>query len=519
MFDRDGNRITELSTLDDLRWFEGLNFRTLAGRGYGDGSFGISRDIARYLAINLAYRARVWDDGKIIYEGRVRELERALRGSGQQIAVPLAGFYSVLESRTIRWRWVDHAVVSRMIEPDGRLNNEDQNRLDSFYQDNLIRIRGGFDDTMRSGTEEFQLEYPDTPIPGNYIERMTYNIFMRSGEGVTIRLYNVDQATAEQSNATSSGANVDTTINKTLTGGNTERVRLDFLTTNNDLYDENDRMQVNNPAAYFDMPSFASPNYYADEYIQDILERWATDISADYDGLESPGLAIVPFTVETPTKASRVIERLANFGDGSQNTWGFFVWDSFGTSDDKPKAALVQRPSTDDWEYEVRLAELSNFDDAESIDSIYNYVRLEWEDERGRRSYLDPEDDSSLKDQTSIDAYGRRDWVESLGKCDQATALEIGQRRLAYRKDPKRRKSFGVQGWLRRKQGIEVPVSHVRAWERVKLLDYNDGEIVIIGSTQYQAARGQTPATVTITGEEPPERLEVLFAQQQAGLV
>ena len=270
IFDLDDNAIAELSTLDSLNRFSGLTWRTLAGRGYGDGSFKITRDIAKYLALNLAYRVKVWDEGEQVYEGRIRGLDKALQNVNQTITVTMAGYFSILEERNLRWRWVDNAAISGMVEPASRLENVDQIRLDYEYHDNIIRVRGGFDDTTRFGTESVYLQYPKTGISGNYIQRCLYDIYYRSGEGVEVILYNVDQSSAERTDSTSDGSNHSVAVDETLTAGDTETIQLRCGLTAADTYDENDRMDIHDLEVRFEMSSFPSPNYYADEIIQDI---------------------------------------------------------------------------------------------------------------------------------------------------------------------------------------------------------------------------------------------------------
>ena len=47
--------------------------------------------------------------------------------------------------------------------------------------------------------------------------------------------------------------------------------------------------------------------------------------------------------------------------------------------------------------------------------------------------------------------------------------------------------SFGLIGYVKNKQGIPIPANRVRAGQRIKITDYNGGEVFFIRKASYDA--------------------------------
>jgi hypothetical protein len=263
------------------------------------------------------------------------------------------------------------------------------------------------------------------------------------------------------------------------------------------------------------MDSFAIPNWYTDEIIQDILEIGASDvISSDYSGLDSPALAIIPFMTlnDAYETLDSVCSRLAQFGDAAGDTWNFYVWDKTGASDGLPRAYLTER-STADYEYRVSLSELNNYEDEPVLEQIGNFIIVRYRDAEGYDKYLTGDTNATLKDTDSIADYGERHLEVDAGQCDSGTALALGERWLANKKDPPHRGQFQKIGTIRNKKGVEVPVTRMRAGERVYIEELD--ETWFLREAQINADNERA----TCIRDLPPNTLETQLAQQKAGLV
>ena len=82
----------------------------------------------------------------------------------------------------------------------------------------------------------------------------------------------------------------------------------------------------------------------------------------------------------------------------------------------------------------------------------------------------------------------------------------MGQRHLAYHKDPLEKASFSVQGYIRRKNGGAYPVSWIEAGSVVRVQDWD--KVFFIRSVSYDA---QTD-TVTLTPDVPPDDIAEMAA-------
>jgi hypothetical protein len=334
---------------------------------------------------------------------------------------------------------------------------------------------------------------------------------MRSGEGVRIIIDNVDQAAVEIFVDTNTGAVESGTINHVFTQGNTQKIALRFQVLASDIYDNNDWMRVNTLKVFSQMSSFPTPTYTAGEIGQDALEITTTGIlSSDYSLITDPGLAFDVFmTLDDGYETmDSVLQRLAAFGDSSNNTYGWQVWDDDGANDGLPRVELKMR-SVADYDYIANQYELQNFADEEVMDEVRNYILVSYTDTDDRIYWITPGDYATLTDATSVANYGRRDYVFSAGNCTAALAKEKGVRYLAYHKEPIHRLSFGLVGTLRRKDGISVPVSYLRAGDRVKLLDWNNGEIVFLGSVDYD----DDTLSVRCVKDLPPDTMEAWLSK------
>ncbi len=487
-----------------------LQYSSIWPKGYESCSFVVRRDIAARWAVKSAYGIKIRDGHRIVYQGRLAGLNKAIQGTDEFITIRADGWYCILKDKTLRKRWSDNAAVRRLL-PTAQ-NTILQNEFDLTKNDDYFHWRCGYTDTSRTNGDQYLERY--TMPTGTKIATIKFDYAMRSGEGVLLIWYNDDQSGSEGSQGTSAGTIETGSHDDDFAAGDTESCTLKFRCTATDTFDQNDWIRVYNLWFYGKMDSFGSPNWYADEIGQDVLELVASsEISSDYDGLDSPSLEIVPFITKNDDfeTADSILQRLAAFGDADDHTWGFSIWDDTGTSDSLPKAELKEW-SVSDYEWMVSLSECSNFRDEEVVDEVKNWIVVKYTDDDNVVRYRSPDDDATLKDTDSIADYYERHYTLDAGNCDTTTATELGTRYLAYHKDPPHRMSFSITGWIRKKGGVvRVPCNHVRAGDRIKMVDWNDGETIFVRSARYDAES----KVLSIERDLPPDSLEVYFAQQQ----
>lgn len=508
-YDRDGALVDERD-LDEAR---GLRWQTLWPKGFGPGAFDLKREVGRRWAVKNAYKIVVRDGpSKILYEGRINDPSFSLGGGDEAVAVSMAGFWVVLGERFINKWWIDNAAIDLLLTPASRMVNDTQNRFVTTREDNYFQWTCGPGDCSRDKDDDHYRRY--TTQKGSNIARVRLNYAMRSGEGIRFNVLNVDNSSVlETYYETNSGAVITGSIDHSLTGGTTQSVDFRFFVTIDELFDENDYIRIYDLICYAAMADFASPDWGADQIIRDALSIEASEISSDASQIDDPGLALTHFITRDRWFESleSVILRLAAFGDGSQNTWGGAIWDSFGSSDNKPWFVFSQEPGIDDREYDTSLAELSKFDLADSDDELVNYVIVGFTDSDNRKYGITPDDYATLADTTSISLYGERHGVIDAGNCDETQALEYGRRYLAAHKDLMAKGSFEQRGVIRQKDGVEVPVNRVRAGERVKITDYKGGQTYLLRRTDY----GADDRRLIMEPSLPSDSLEVWLTQRE----
>ncbi|MCI0366348.1 MAG: hypothetical protein L0219_21005, partial [Phycisphaerales bacterium] len=176
------------------------------------------------------------------------------------------------------------------------------------------------------------------------------------------------------------------------------------------------------------------------EIAKDVRAR-LTDLSANEGLIASNTLSLEPFLADRFEKTAAILASAASYGDSSFNQWAVGVRESDLSTDGKPILFAEQYPVLTDYDYAVRLDE-DNIDSDLlfprdfSQEALANWIIVEYTDLLGRRTYLSPDDNSALKDQTSIDTYYQADEVIQLGTVSAAVALNIGRRYLAAHKDP-----------------------------------------------------------------------------------
>lgn len=222
-----------------------------------------------------------------------------------------------------------------------------------------------------------------------------------------------------------------------------------------------------------------------------------SDVNATEAMIGSNTLSLVPFFTQGYTSLGDVLLQACSYGDASYNQWGVYLdaSDNAFSVDGKPVLVVEQKPALTSADYSVNMTELVNPIDLNlSYADICNYVIVGYLDEIDNmtRLYLTPDDDSTLKDDTSISAYGEQQRVILIETTSATLAAQIGRRYLAQYKDPYYQASAPVviSGSIRLVNGGRVPVSHVRAGKRIMVETIlrpgqTSGAIAPITATEY----------------------------------
>lgn len=512
-YDRSGNAINDPERAAE--YIENLNFDTNWPGGYGMLSGGIKRDPLAAWPVKIAHEVIIRDGGKIVYQGEI--VPRTEIGeNAQQVAIDARGFYHVLGDRRLRKRWIDNSPTDRMDWPSARRTTASQMNIDVTPFRNGVMMRGGYGDVIHNNGDDFWLRY--IAPTGKYIRGVESDLAMRSGEGIKTSIYDVTNASEEAAFDDNSGAEQTQPLDQ-VPFSNSDCIVMDIRWTLStaapDSYDENDRSHIYDIIIYFHYDSghtqYASPSYTGGEIVEDILLLAGSAISSDYDEIGDPGLVLNPFMTlnDDWEVVTRLVERIAAYGDASQNTWGLCVWDQTGTSDSLPKAVFEAR-DVSDWDYQVRLEDLQDFVDEPTLDQLWNNIIIKYTSTYGLTEFLTGDDDATLTDTDSVADYGERHSPPiDIGKGDTTRAQYIGQRVLDYHKDPLHKTAFSTSGEIRNKQGTPIPVAWVRAGDRIKIEDYKGGTIYFIRHTQYD----DRSRTLRVEPDLPPDDIGILMSQ------
>lgn len=513
----DSNQVPLNDPRNQAEYSTQLMFESMWPKGFGIASFRIAvKDIFGYTAIDLAQNVMVYDGTTIVYQGRINQIDKIIAGGQEFYQIQCTGWYVRLEETDIVARWIDTVAITSIRDFTNVLDATQREFGITFLEQTFLLQMAIGTSTSRASTDRMTLTY-DAARFGQNIRRVTYDYFARTGEGLDMTIYNVDQAANEDTEAVTSIPGTSGSVDHTFTQGDTTSFEFRVGPNANDNYDPDDYSNIGNVVVYFEYQSGHSdtgtPEYQVGQLIEDlVLLANISEISSDVDGIDAMTSTVTTMAVEEYTAVGKIAEEIAKF-TADDKVWGIAVWDRTGASDDLPKVYFTDR-NTDAADYIIQIADTLQFDDKPITDQIQNFIRVRFTDKRGRVKWRIPADNASLKDQTSIDKYGQRSNPPiRLGKSDNAGADAVGEAFLAYHKDPIPRVSFTISGFVRKVSGEKVPVSRLRAGQRVKVAE--TGDIYWLRHTRYDAETKRLSANSDV----PPENLPLLLAQQPRALV
>jgi len=502
---------------NQLRHAGSLEFATYYPGGlYGPASFWVERDLAEWWAVKGAQRVAFHNNGLIVYEGKIDDLEAQLRQPGQGVSVAANGFWdTVMARRKLRKYWADQRIsedVWRKASTDPAFGQE------KCEVDRNQRIR--FTPKAEAWTSgEFAAVLYTMPV-GETVKKITWDYnFREGGQAWEMTIFNV-QTSSDGWSITASGS---ATGQSAILATPSRMIELRF-------YARADQTPTSD-GTYFG--EFSNITMYSEtgainltEIAKDVAGSMS-ELNADQTNINSNTYSLVPFIADWESMAD-ILVRAAEFGDGSQNPWyvGLLDSESAATPNGKPVLYVEARPALTDYDLIVRVDEanlVAPFGLRRDYTNIWNWIMVQYIDERGFTQWVTPDDDSTLKDTNSITDWDQRDYPLSVGEATQAMAINYGRRFLARYKDPEivPTQAIGIKGYIRGKGTQIIPASQVHAKLRLKIENYPDPSlggdpILLLSATSYNDAEQVTtmssgPAPgLTLLSFAHPEPIETL---------
>lgn len=495
----------------------GIRYRTQYPGGiYGPASFVIPRDIRRRpTQIRAGYTVRFMDGFRVVWEGIIDGFEYVGR---TQTRVECVGFWAAYcERRGIDRRWADN----RLTDPPWKVVTTN-NGAELATVDRNDRLRINTKSDQWNANDVFGVAY--TMPTGETIKKAVMTVdFAEQAQNWTFRLRDTVGSTNiwSYSTAVSSGAKSSTlatgrqTLELQLLSGSTQ------TPTASDLY----YGQVRSLTMYSERSSTRATlgNVNAYEIALDVAQELTGYVSANVAYISSSlTLAINPFYTDGRESFASILARAAAIGDASQNSLGYGLQRSQLASDGKPPLFLETFPALTSWDYELSLDD-GEVDVREADDEIANWINVWYQDAAGRRTMMTPDDQSALKDTTSISQYGQREKTINASRIGSQGALDFGKRYLERYSNPTWAISRPVVVQkIRAAGGGFVPASMIEAGKRVRIVDLPDhpgaagalGATFVITATDYND-EGKT-ASLALGGA--PDDLGVLLAQLNLGV-
>jgi hypothetical protein len=480
LFDQYGSEPAYTSRLASRA--RGIRFGSIFPGGYSSLSFFVPCDITLPLEISEGCKILAFNWTAEVWHGFVTSLAYVLSSSGETGISVLAagGFGYVMGSQRIDKRWADNRIDVNTWR-DGPPTGFSDLNPDRFSK--LDRSKG----RMRIETKNAAYSsgdglsaYYEMPI-GDTVKRVRLSYQLQEGGGdLTLRLYNVQAAANIWSvNASGSGARDDTL------GTPSRRIFMQLYASgaHTGTSDGSRFGQIDNAVSGANeiMIYSETGSINAYEVARDLVGLLSA-LSSVTDGIDSTlNVSVEPFLTEGKEAAASILQRICSYGTASYGPVGFAVWGSQQTLDGKPQLFVAPYPDLSSHEYVIDAGDPAleaPLTIARDVSGVVNYVCVRYLDALGRENIVTPDDDATLRDDTSISLYGRRepDSDLSIGTGSSALAIRAGRAYIANKKDPRPYVSgpIRVYGAIKNADGGKTPVSEIRAGERIRLANVAD---------------------------------------------
>lgn len=504
VYDRSGAEIPDVR--DILSTFAGLEYTT----GYPGGrsltaQFDLPSDLVLANFIESAYQLRILSGTKIVWQGEIMPLRYRYNPPG--LTVQAIGYWgSVLRRRTINKPWADTRISDDVwVWQTGTTGNGDVKTFLSRENKVLKFVPKA---EAFANNDYAAVRY--TAPTGQTVKKVSYTYELAEGaQAWEMSLYNVASA------GTESGSSVTTSSFglKSLTLG-TPSQAVEFRFTSQAA--QTPTSDGTYYARFYDVVVYTeTSSINLGEIAADVAGALSGVISADTDAIGATSNNFGSFITHGQETFASLLERAAGLGDSSGNPWAVGLLPSDQATDDLPKLFAEQQPVLTGYDLIVDINSLDAAPEVvEGAENLYNWIAVEYTDSDGRRKFVTPDDDSSLKDTTSIAAYGQREFVLGAGRLDVAEATDAGKRFLAFSKDL--RYYIGgpliVKDFVYGSGGERIPAAEVYAGQRLRVADYirdltGAGGTFLVNQTRYRHEDGTLEMLLGV-----PDDLAVLLA-------
>ncbi len=468
--------------------------------------------------IRAGQQVRIYNGLTPVYEGDIEDIVEQPDGSAR---LEVFGRQWMLDQRLLRKIWVDTS-------PYGRLINKADTSDDSAVKFQVARgddyLRANFRGVDTRGSalaSDFVHQERYWTVGAGNIRRIEFDLKIRTGEGGKVNIFNVAAGSLEASIVGSGDTTVSGDTN--VDNGLTDAIDLKLGPSNNEAeYTKDDWISLVDLTVYFHFHpghssyGFSPGSLTAKKYIEDILRETdllGNEVSSDLGGITDPGLEIKPFGGYQTLTARQHITKALRFGDGGGGIYFYYVWSSAESNDGRPLFTVQKRIVSsakyiiDGNDQNVQL----NY--RWTLDSLANYISVEFEDDDGQKKRRTPNDNAALKNTVSIASYFRRDKNLDIGAGTASSADDAGKTYLAQYGDRRLKGSADVAGMIRLANGGVQPVCRVRAGETAYVPQFDT--IIFIGRTRYDPAT----ETMTIDADEEPDRFEAWLLRKDEVVV
>lgn len=251
------------------------------------------------------------------------------------------------------------------------------------------------------------------------------------------------------------------------------------------------------------------------EIAKDILGL-VSDINSTEDYINTSNTReLIPFYTNGAENIASVLNRAAAVGDQNDNLWyaRLITSNNVAKPNGKPVLEVDQVPLLTDFDISIDFGDprlLPDFTVTVDASEVVNDVVVQYVDENGVLQTVTSDDDSTLKDDDSIDIFGTKQGGEPLNvnTTNETDAIAAGVAYLDERKYAQifTRSPIVIQGTVDRKEkGAFMPVSEIRPLHRLKIANFTidaDGlqsnEIIGLVTLVTYNDVNQT-ATITLT--------------------
>lgn len=218
------------------------------------------------------------------------------------------------------------------------------------------------------------------------------------------------------------------------------------------------------------------------EIFTDVVGKLSSTLNSDVSHIGSCTTSLVPFVTDGFMSMAEIVDKAASFGDTSYKPWAFGLLPSeaASTPNGRPVAYAEQFPNTAgaSYDYQIDLDGanvIAPLPPRQDFGEIANWIVVEYQDKTDKRQIITPDDDSNLKNTSSIAGqWGQRDDVLSIGPATQAMAVDNGRRYLAKHAWPMWKCDGGVAvlDHILDYNGQPLPASEIRAGKLLRWINF-----------------------------------------------